>query len=48
MGGPALAKECVALLVNSAGSTQEIGLSLGFVAGSGFKIPDWMSRGGFG
>ena len=48
MGGPALAEECVALSVNSAGSTQEIGLSPGFGVGSGLKMPDWLSHGGFG
>ena len=47
MDGPALAEEYVALSVNSAGSTPEIGLSSGFGAGSGLNIPGWISRGGF-
>ena len=38
MYGPALAEEYVALSVDSAGSTPEIGLSSGFGAGSGLKI----------
>ena len=46
MDGSALAEEFVALSVNSSGSMPEMGLSSGFDAGSGLKIPGWISRGG--
>ena len=46
MDGPALAEEFVALSVNSSGSMPEMGLSSGFDAGSGLKIPGWISRSG--
>ena len=47
MSGPALVKECVALSVSGAGSTPKIGLFSGLDAGSGLRIADWMSCGGF-
>ena len=46
MDGSALAEEFVALSVNSSGSMPEMGLSSGFDAGSGLKIPGWISRSG--
>ena len=47
MDGPVLAEEYMALLVDSAGSTPEMGLSSGFDVGSGLKVPGWISLGGF-
>ena len=47
MDGPALAEEYMALSVDSAGSTPEMGLSSEFDVGSGLKVPGWISLGGF-